>query len=771
MDAGIVSSIKNEDYIFDMDTGNLLGYSQRLVFSFGERILGLISNIEEFESNLLDLDGNKLPPKKSQLIAIDDVKHDGYLVMDEDKLQVKDIFWIDREKRQIKGYLVLGIGKRYLTYRTTSVMEVLENITNPYVIFDDKLEEVLIANGMLLQMVPFQYSKMDNGFPLEMFFNGNEEFDRVKSWLGNPEREFLLRAQVLLGEGCPNWFDMEFSKIEIDGKKCIGINILPIEEIKRAEYELKKSNEILRGLVQIQNDFFIYEQDEVTLKKLLEFILKTSGAELGFIGQVTTKYSDKPLLKLDAVSDISTLSKESFNLFEAYSRNNFLFDHPGNFIDKCINTKKVMIINDSSLFRDVKQPSGHPSLSNFMGIPICKDDNTIAMIGLANRKSGFGQDLVERLTPLFSFYTVIVQAIQEKNEKEELFKLKEEKEYLFSNILEKTSDLVIILNKDRKIEYMSPSVKKILGKDTFQLIHKLVEDTFQPQFKVGKAHYQSLQKFKTDKGDKWIDVSLDLLLDSHSQINKISIIARDTTTRIQHEIKLREALEKEKEVNVFKSQFISLVSHEFKTPLAIIKSSIDIGKFYLKNDQDAQKSKKVVFDKLLKIENETNNLDQLVVKVLESEKVDQGEFPVNLVEVEINNFLEEIVNKARFKNLVVFNSTIDFEQTIMWDKILIQRAFENVLDNAIKYGEGKPVIFTIAKNGGTLYLVIKDNGVGIPPAELNNVFKPFYRASNIQNTEGFGLGLVTVEKFVALNHGEILINSIPNEGTIVTLIF
>ncbi|MCH7415012.1 GAF domain-containing sensor histidine kinase [Belliella sp. R4-6] len=612
---------------------------------------------------------------------------------------------------------------------------------------------------------------MTNDFPLEMFFNSLEEFESVKAWLSGSEREFKLRAKMLLGENSPNWFDLEFSKIEIESKKCISVNILPIELIKRAEYELKKSNEILSGLVQIQNDFFINEQDEVTLKKLLEFILKTSGAELGFIGQITSRYSEKPLLKLDAVSEISNISVESSKLFEKYRSNNFLFDHPGNFIDKCIKGKKVIIINESTLFGQINRPSGHPFLFNFLGIPIIKDDQTIAMVGLANRKNGFGQDLVQRLTPLISFYNVIVQAIQEKNEKENILKQKEEKEFLFSNILEKTSDIVLILTGDRSIEYMSPSVKKIFGKDTFSLVLKLVEDTFQPKFKVGKSHFQSLQMLKSELGDKWIDVSLDLLMNNEGEINKIFVIGRDTTTRIKHEIKLREALKKEKEVNIFKSQFISLVSHEFKTPLAIIKSSIDVGKFYLKNNVDAQKSRKITLDKFLKIENEVQNLDELVGKVLESEKLDQGQFPVNLIDVNVKQFLEEIIDKSRFRNTLIYNTNIPEDFTIKWDRVLMQRAIENILDNALKYGKNLPVFFTATCKQKTLFLVTKDHGVGIPKSEIDNVFKPFFRAYNVQNTEGFGLGLVTVEKFVLLNNGEIMISSIQNEGTLVTMVF
>ncbi|MCH7396492.1 GAF domain-containing sensor histidine kinase [Belliella sp. DSM 107340] len=771
MEEGIVSSLKNEDYAFDYETGQLVSHSQRLVFSFGDDILRVIGDLKFFESNLLNLEGSNFPSKKSQLTHQDDVKNEGYVIIYGEQHEVKDIFWMDKVNKQIKGFLLLKVGRRRLTYKNTSILEVLENIKNPYVIFDEKLQDVLVANGCLLDMVPFPYSKMTNSFQLEMFFNRREEFESVRDWLSDSEREFKLRARMLLGEDIPNWFDLEFSKIEIEGKKCVGINILPIEVIKRAEYELKKNNEILSGLVQIQNEFFINEQDEVTLKKLLEFILKMSGAELGFIGQITNRYSEYPLLKLDAVSDISKFSKESFNLFEKYRMNNFLFDHPGNFIDQCIKTQKVVIINDSALFGKIARPSGHPFLSNFLGIPICKDDKTIAMIGLANRAKGFSQNLVERLKPLISFYNVIVQAIQEKNEKENIIKQKEEKEFLFSNILEKTSDIVLILNKDMTIEYMSPSVKKILGKDSFTLIYRLVEETFQPQFKISKAHYQSLQKIETDNLDKWIDVSLDLLYNSDEEVSKISVIARDTTTRIQHEIKLREALEKEKEVNFFKSQFISLVSHEFKTPLAIIKSSIDIGKFYLKNDIDVEKSRSVILDKFLRVENEVQNLDQLVVKVLESERVDQGEFPVNLIEVNINQFLEEIVSKSRFKNHVIYNSTLSQDESINWDKILMQRVIENILDNAIKYGKNKPVLLTVMGKHKSLYVVIKDNGIGIPKSELGSIFKSFYRASNAQNTEGFGLGLVTVEKFVALNEGEILIDSVQNEGTSVTLIF
>jgi signal transduction histidine kinase len=252
------------------------------------------------------------------------------------------------------------------------------------------------------------------------------------------------------------------------------------------------------------------------------------------------------------------------------------------------------------------------------------------------------------------------------------------------------------------------------------------------------------------------------------------LIASDITEQKKAENRLKETLNREIELGKFKSSFVTTASHQFRTPLTSIQSSIELINFYLK-DIDFDKKDKTTHHIEL-INSEIKKFSDLMSDILTIGKIEEGKIPSVFEMVDLREIIDDIIEtyyKVRPDGRTVNVECKKCEDekscyVINVDKRLISHAILNLLSNAFKYSEGNPTII-ISKDKDTLNVEVKDNGIGIPPSEINNLFQSFYRASNSTNFEGTGLGLAIVKEFVNINNGTISVKSKLNEGTSFTI--
>jgi signal transduction histidine kinase len=237
---------------------------------------------------------------------------------------------------------------------------------------------------------------------------------------------------------------------------------------------------------------------------------------------------------------------------------------------------------------------------------------------------------------------------------------------------------------------------------------------------------------------------------------------------------LSQALEKEKELNQLKSRFITMASHEFRTPLAIISSSSGI----LQNFSD-RLSEKRKQEHLETIQNTIKHIiqvldDVLMINQAEAEKIEVKLEPLDIIKF-CRHLKEEIEASFRSHEIDFYidlgDEIFNNYQLVMIDKKLLRQIITNLLTNAIKYSPDHNLVnFSLSRKDNQLIFKISDYGIGIPPSDQVHLFEYFQRGSNVGTLPGTGLGLSIVKKCVDLHEGEITLDSELGKGTVFTVI-
>lgn len=254
--------------------------------------------------------------------------------------------------------------------------------------------------------------------------------------------------------------------------------------------------------------------------------------------------------------------------------------------------------------------------------------------------------------------------------------------------------------------------------------------------------------------------------------NEIEIINRRLIGEIEKEreveMMLRESLNKEKELNELKNRFISTASHEFKTPLTTILSSVELIQRYGKGWDETKLEKHIT-----RVQNSVDHLSKLIDDVLTISRSDTGKLQNNPVQLDLyelcNKFIEDVKLKATPKHELLFKYN-SVSNIVNLDPKLMRFIINNLLTNAIKYSpEGGTVELKVDVDNQFIQLSVKDKGIGLAPEDEKHLCEPFFRARNALEFEGTGLGLSIVKRSVEVMNGEIYIKSKLNKGTMVEI--
>lgn len=407
-----------------------------------------------------------------------------------------------------------------------------------------------------------------------------------------------------------------------------------------------------------------------------------------------------------------------------------------------------------------------------------KDDTTFPLEISLNHFSKEGETYVVAL---------ITDVTVEKKKEEEIKKLNEELEELVeerTNELKESQRLYQVIARnfpdgtinvfDRDLNYvfvegralyaMGITSKNLIGTSYLDRIEPGVAPELEQTLKdVFKGENKT---FEVRYNDFYYELNAVPLINEKGVIEQILVVEHNVTQQKLAEENALKSLEKERQLNELKSRFVSMASHEFRTPLSTILSSSSLAHKYL-NRKENGKEKAITH--LKKIQNSVHNLNSILNDFLSLEKLDSGVVQMKSQQFNLLELIHEV--KEDLSDLSKNNQKLEIicntgDTSLYSDPNSVKNVMINLLSNAIKYSpENSTIKVTIDALDRGFRFSVKDEGIGIPEKEQEMLFTRFFRAKNAINIQGTGLGLHIVKRYVDKLNGTISVESKDNEGS------
>ncbi|GAB4547425.1 MAG: hypothetical protein OHK0023_08760 [Anaerolineae bacterium] len=417
----------------------------------------------------------------------------------------------------------------------------------------------------------------------------------------------------------------------------------------------------------------------------------------------------------------------------------------------------------------------HPLYDN--GKPVGRGWNIMAALWDGDKSVGWlATDNFIRHEPLQDYHSellvlyarVVAHLITRKHNEIAL----QESEALFKGVFDNASDAILLTNTEGHILRINPS-----GEVLFHLSPKLrPEQRLRDWDTIIRLHQSGLKTgeitlHREDRSEFPAAISIASMM-----LNGVAcyiVTIKDMTQRqlANQAIKERELfrleLEKQRELNDLKSRFVSMVSHEFRTPLAGIKvAASNLLKYWDRMEVQHRE------DRLATISKQVDHMTYLIENALLLGKYEHGSVPFNPTKFNLCHFVDKLITQFRglseTKHRFKFSHTPELATTeITADENLFTQVLTNLLTNAMKYSPAESTIYIEMSRlaDEAVQIIISDEGIGIPAHDHDHLFTPFYRATNVGTIPGTGLGLAIVKRAVERHRGTIKVVSTPNQGT------
>lgn len=339
-----------------------------------------------------------------------------------------------------------------------------------------------------------------------------------------------------------------------------------------------------------------------------------------------------------------------------------------------------------------------------------------------------------------------------------------------------SADAIVLCDSEGQIYQVNPAYSRLCGiaepdGDIFSTLKPDAPDALRDAIRQVTLGVETVRTELTLYGMHSaplnFDVSVVAMPQDESSDSRIIITLHDITNRKRLEEELRNALDRERETRELKSRFTSMVSHEFRTPLAVIQSSSELLARYSERMTEQRRR-----EQLTEIQHQVRNLvglleDVLTISRAENVGVDFKPAPLDLVALCRTTMAE--IQATTSRHDLQLTTSGDCEE--MWgDSKLLQQALRNLLTNAIKYSPaGGAVELRLDCREREVFITVTDHGIGIPEADKKYLFEAFHRAKNVGNISGTGLGLSIVSQAVEVHGGRIEVESTLGIGTSFTL--
>jgi PAS domain S-box-containing protein len=415
--------------------------------------------------------------------------------------------------------------------------------------------------------------------------------------------------------------------------------------------------------------------------------------------------------------------------------------------------------------------SGTPS-AVWLGVPLTIRGETIGVLAVQdyhNSKTYSEED--ERILTYMA--TQVALAIEGKRAAEELAR--------FAAIAGVTSDFMGFADMEQRVRFINAAGRRMLGLSPDEPLDKMmvkdiypawayqkITDTILPAALRDGAWSGEIAILRRDGTEVPVSMVGVVPRNQAGLPAFMSAVMRDISERKQIETDMQRALAHEKELSELKSRFVSMVSHEFRTPLGIIMGSAEILEAYLDRLPPAERHAN-----LKDILQSAGHMARLMEEVLLLGRVEAGKMACRRAALDLAAFcarmVEEADSAAAGRCPIRLRTPPNLPPT-QADESLLRHIFSNLLSNAVKYSSaGSSVEFVIEARDDHAVFTVRDQGLGIPPEDQRQLFQAFHRGRNVGDTQGTGLGMVIVKHCVELHGGRISFESREDHGTTFTV--
>lgn len=314
--------------------------------------------------------------------------------------------------------------------------------------------------------------------------------------------------------------------------------------------------------------------------------------------------------------------------------------------------------------------------------------------------------------------------------------------------------------------------EEIIGKNYKVLFTPEDQAKGKPQLELKEAQERGMFEEESDRMRKdgsffKAHVTLTALKDERGVLYGFVKITRDVTDRVEAELKLAKSEQSLSKALAVQDNFISIASHELKTPLTSLKLQCEL---LLRKFSKGQSMTIETFEKFSRNTNRlVDKLTRLVNDMLDVSRFQSSRLTLRKEQVSLCDCLNEIIEELKpVYNLAESEVPVveSCDEIIGdFDKLRIEQVFNNILTNAIRYGNGKPVKINVSLVNDMVLIAIKDQGIGIPPDKLGKIFERFERGSTERSIHGLGLGLYITKQIIEAHAGKIWVESEVGKGS------
>ena len=553
-----------------------------------------------------------------------------------------------------------------------------------------------------------------------------------------------------------------FSEAEIDFVRIMGRWVAATLRRWQLNEQLAMQQRIAEVITRAQSSFIQTDDRTAAFDGLLQDILRLTGCEYGFVGEVLHRPGGAPYLKTHAVSDISW-NEETRDLYERYKEEGLEFDNPETLFGRTLTSGEALLSNDPA--NDPRRgtlPGGHPPLNSFLSLPVFHGGGMIGMVGLANKPGGFRDHDIEFLNPLLVTIGQLIEAWQN-------MRMRREDQRTLARLSMVASQMpngVLITDVGGHIEWVNEGFTRLTGYTRDDLLARRPRDVLHgsgsdPETVASIIHAMAEQRpfhvellaYRKSGRSFWAEIMSTPLHRSDGTIEGFMVMTADITDR--------------KRIDQMKTEFVSTVSHELRTPLTSISGSLGLVASGIAGPLPDR-----AMDMIAIAHKNSQRLSRLIDDLLDMEKLVEGKVRLDMSICE----LMPLVDRALDENQAYADQHgVDLVCTarvggvlVDVDPLRLNQVLANLLSNAAKFSEPRTrVEVQVRANGERVRVDVTDHGRGIPEHFQPQIFQKFSQAdaSDSRQRGGTGLGLAISKELVERMGGTLTFTSVEGSGS------